>query len=57
MMRVHKAIPEPIALALAMLEDNGRVLFLLRKNQQGVEQLELPCVLIFKGRDPVAELA
>ena len=47
----------PSALACGLLEDNGRALFLARKNLLGLETVELPCVLIYPGEDPVARLA
>ena len=47
--------PEYAALACAIVEDGGRVLFLKRKEGER-ELLELPCVLVEKGRNPVAEL-
>lgn len=49
--------PLPKALACGMLEDERRVLFLVRKDEQGIERIEMPCVLVFSGRNPVAELA
>ncbi len=47
---------QPTALACALLEDNGRVLFLLQKDRQGTERLTLPYALI-GNEDPVAVLA
>ncbi len=47
--------PEYAALACAIVEDGGRVLF-LKKVEGERELLELPCVLVEKGRNPVAEL-
>jgi len=47
--------PEYAALACAVIEDGGRVLFLKRMEGER-ELLELPCVLVEKGRNPVAEL-
>jgi ADP-ribose pyrophosphatase YjhB (NUDIX family) len=49
--------PRPAALACGMLEDGGRVLFLIRKNERGDELLELPCVFVAHGENPVAALA
>lgn len=49
------AAPEYSALACALIEDGGRVLFLKRKEGER-ELLELPCVLVEKGRNPVFEL-
>ncbi|MCK4319891.1 NUDIX hydrolase [Candidatus Micrarchaeota archaeon] len=43
------------ALACGMLEDNDRVLF-LKKIEHGIERLELPCVLVPSGKDPVSLL-
>ena len=47
----------PSAIACGILEDEGRALFLCRKNAQGTETVELPCVLLMKGENPVARLA
>ncbi|MEW5996608.1 MAG: NUDIX hydrolase [Candidatus Micrarchaeota archaeon] len=47
--------PEYSALACAIIEDGGRVLFLKRVEGER-ELLELPCALVEKGRNPVAEL-
>jgi len=44
------------ALACGMLEDNGRILFLLKRDQQGIERLQMPCVLVPSGRSPFAEI-
>ncbi len=49
-----KTIPK--ALACGMLEDNGRVLFLIRKDRHGTERIELPCITIFGAEDPVQKL-
>jgi ADP-ribose pyrophosphatase YjhB (NUDIX family) len=49
--------PAPAALACGILEDGGRALFLSRKNAQGAETAELPCVFLQKGENPVAALA
>lgn len=46
----------PSALACGLLEDGGRALFLMRRNAQGIETVELPCVLLHKGDNPVAAL-
>ena len=43
------------ALACGMLEDNNRVLF-LKRVMYGIERLELPCVIIPSGKDPVSLL-
>lgn len=45
----------PKALVCGMLEDRGRVLFLKRKDRQGTERLEMPCLLLYAG-DPVSQL-
>lgn len=47
--------PEYSALACAVVEDGGRVLF-LKRVEAGREVLELPCVLVEKGTDPVSAL-
>lgn len=44
------------ALACGLLEDNGRFLFLKRIDRYGTERIELPCVLVYSGRSPVAEI-
>ena len=49
------AAPEYSALACAVIEDGGRVLF-LKRVEAGREVLELPCVLVEKGMDPVSAL-
>ncbi|MFH1393258.1 MAG: NUDIX hydrolase [Candidatus Micrarchaeota archaeon] len=55
--RTLREKPElPKALACGMLEDGGRVLFLIQKDRQGVERLELPSVLVYPGQDPAALL-
>lgn len=54
--RVPTGTPLPKALACGMLEDNGRVLFLLRKDAHGIERAEMPCVLVPSGRSPFAEI-
>ena len=45
----------PKALVCGMLEDSGRILFLKRKDRQGTERLEMPCLLTYSG-DPVSQL-
>jgi hypothetical protein len=54
----HKqAIPKtPSALAAGLLEDNGRALFLLRTLPSGMQTVEMPCVLLLPGENPVARL-
>lgn len=56
MRKIHAA-PQPTALAIGLLEDNNRALFLLRKNLVGVETIEMPCVLIMPGENPVARIS
>ena len=46
----------PSALAAGLLEDGQRALFLLRTDRLGIETLELPCILLQKGENPVASL-
>jgi len=46
----------PVALAVGLLEDNNRALFLCRVNAIGQETIELPCILLQKGENPVAVL-
>jgi hypothetical protein len=55
-MRVLTGTPMAKALACGMLEDGGRVLFLVRKDANGIERIEMPCVLVFSGRSPHAEI-
>lgn len=50
-------VPQPAALAVGLLEDAGRALFLVRRNMLGVESVELPCALVSSGENPVAALA
>jgi hypothetical protein len=54
--RVLTGTPMPKALACGMLEDEGRVLFLVRRDEHGTERIELPCVLVPSGRSPFAEI-
>lgn len=49
--------PFPVALLAGMMEDNGRVLFLVKKNAAGEALLELPCALLFQGENPVSVLS
>lgn len=56
-MRKQIQLPAPSALACGLLEDGERALFLCRKNKDGAETVELPCVLLFKGENPVARIA
>jgi hypothetical protein len=39
-----------------MLEDNGRVLFLVRTDERGMEHIEMPCVVVPSGRSPFADI-
>ena len=41
----------PKALVCGMLEDGGRILFLIMKDQQGTERLEIPCFLAYSDAD------
>lgn len=47
----------PASLVAGILEDGERALFLCRRNLQGIETVELPCILLQKGENPVATLA
>ncbi len=47
----------PKALACGMLEDEGRVLFLSRKDEHGIERLELPWAYARPSTDPISQLA
>ena len=48
---------KPAALVCGMLEDNGRILFLLKKDERGVERLWMPCTAIYSSANSVIELA
>ncbi len=54
--KVPTATPIPKALACGMLEDNGRILFLIRSDVNGIERIELPSIVVPSGRSPVAEI-
>lgn len=45
---------KPVSLAVALLEDNKRALFLVRRGQDGRESLELPSSRVFPGDDPMS---
>jgi ADP-ribose pyrophosphatase YjhB (NUDIX family) len=47
---------KPSMLACGMLEDNGRVLLLVRNDANGKEKFGLPCALVMAGEDPVSIL-
>jgi hypothetical protein len=47
----------PSALACGLLEDGERALFLVRIDEKGQERLEMPCVEVMQGENPVAALA
>lgn len=56
--RKYRERPErPKALVCGMLEDNGRYLFLIKKDQHGVERYEFPWVYATEGGDPVSQIA
>ena len=55
-MRKHVQPAAPSALAAGLLEDGERSLFLVRKNALGEELLEIPCVEVMAGENPVAAL-
>jgi len=54
--KLPTATPLPKALACGILEDTGRVLFLSRLFVSGEFVFELPSVLVYSGRSPVAEI-
>ena len=54
--RVLGQVRVPKALACGILEDGGRVLFLLRRGPDGLERLTLPCTLVPSGRSPFADM-
>ena len=47
----------PSALACGLLEDGERALFLAKKNALGEEMLEIPCMEVMAGENPVAALS
>ncbi len=53
----HALPPAPCALAIGLLEDIDRALFLVRKDARGEERLEMPCAEVMSGEDPVAALS
>ncbi len=54
--RVQTGAKLPKALACGLLEDRGRVLFLVRTDERGIERIEMPCVLVPSGRSPFADI-
>ncbi|MBD3398394.1 hypothetical protein GF412_04185 [Candidatus Micrarchaeota archaeon] len=52
----QKIVNYPKAFACGMLEDGGRVLFLVGKERYGKKRLALPFVEIWGRGDPVSEL-
>lgn len=46
----------PKAFACGILEDRGRILFLVKKDEHGFERVLLPSVMVNSGRSPVAEI-
>ena len=54
--RVLTGTPIPKALACGVLEDGGRVLFLLKRDRNGIERIGLPCALVPSGRSPHADI-
>lgn len=54
--RMKTGSPLPKALSCGMLEDGGRVLFLCRRDETGIERIEIPCILVFSGRSAFAEI-
>ncbi len=54
--RVQTGTRLPKALACGMLEDGGRVLFLVRRDDNAVEWIEMPCVIVPSGRSPFADI-
>ncbi|MCX6769755.1 MAG: hypothetical protein NT051_03690 [Candidatus Micrarchaeota archaeon] len=52
-----KQLPQiPTALACGLLEDRQRALFLVKLDNAGMERLEIPCVEIMPGDNPVSAL-
>jgi len=56
-MRRQLLAVHPESLACALIEDGGRVLFLVSRSRDGREELSLPSILLKKGEDPVSSLA
>jgi hypothetical protein len=56
MAKVMKQVSEVSALLCGILEDNGRILFLVRKDERGREMLELPHALVKAGENEVLAL-
>ena len=54
--RRQKILTYPKAFASAMLNDGGRILFLIGKERYGKKRLVLPWAKIEGRRDPVAEI-
>ena len=54
--KIPTGTPLPKALACGMLEDGGRIFFLVRTGRNGIEKIELPCVLVRSGRSPFADI-
>ncbi|MFH1222564.1 MAG: NUDIX hydrolase [Candidatus Micrarchaeota archaeon] len=54
--KIATGTPMVKALACGILEDSGRVLFLKRFDEHGIERLELPSILVPSGKDPVSLL-
>jgi hypothetical protein len=55
--RALREKPEfPKALACGLLEDGGRILFLIKKDGRGNERFILPCAEVYPGDDPAALL-
>ncbi len=46
----------PKAFACAILEDEKRVLCLMRRDMNGIERVLLPCVMVYSGNNPVAKM-
>lgn len=57
MVRQRRNAPIPKAIACGMLEDRGRIFFLLRIDEHGGERLEIPCVFAYTSTDPISQLA
>lgn len=55
-MRKHALPPRPSALICAALQDGKRILFLVRQNHEGKEEIALPCVEVMKGDDQVGAI-
>lgn len=57
MARRPPAPPLPSAMAVGLLRDGKRTLFLVERDAKGAERIALPHILLYGAQDPVAALA